>query len=113
MEQVKMIIDSYNNDPHKTLSNLIGFNVSPAMVLNDVELEGFIARKLMYLNLEQEKKKLKIGDIVRVVHEADPSNPFEKIRYRMEPGFFTIKGFKNSMYIVEQEASMDKTMVHF
>jgi hypothetical protein len=127
-EQLEHILKYYNNSPHKTLSNLIGFNVSPAMVLKDVELEGFIARKLMYFNLEQERKKLKIGDIVRVIHEADPKNPFEKIRYRMEPGFFTVKGvpggtdsagrssaagMKNNMYIVERQASTDKSVPWF
>jgi hypothetical protein len=100
-EMITKIIQYYNNFPHKTLSRLIGFNVSPKMVLNDIELEGFIARKLMYLNLEQEKKKLKIGDKVVVIHQKNPKNPFEKIRYTMEPGFFTIKGFKNNLYIVE------------
>jgi hypothetical protein len=112
-EQLGHMLNYNNNFPHKTLSNLIGFNVTPAMVLKDVELEGFIARKLMYFNLEQERKKLKIGDIVRVIHEADPTNPFEKIRYRMEPGFFTVKGMKNNLYIVEREASTVKSVPLF
>jgi hypothetical protein len=97
-EQLEPIIKFINNSPHSTLSRLIGFNVTPKMLLNDIELEGFIARKLMYLNLVQEKKKLKVGNVVKVIHEG---KPFEKIRYRMEPEFFTIMGMKNNMYVVE------------
>jgi hypothetical protein len=79
---------------------LIGFNVSPKMLLDDVELEGFIAKKLMYLNTEQEKRKLAIGDRVTVAHQSEL---FEKRRYSVEPGLYTVIGYKNNMYKVRND----------
>jgi hypothetical protein len=70
------------------------------MLLNDIELEGFIAKKLMYLNLLQERKKYKIGQLVMVAHLK---TLFEKKRYNREPGDFAIDGYKNRMYIVKDD----------
>jgi hypothetical protein len=109
------VLHQYNNRPHRTLSRLIGFNVTPKMLLDDIELEGFIAKKLMYLNLMHEKKKYKIGDAVMVAHMT---GPFEKKRFEMEPGVFKITGYKNRMYIVapsvnrpEDDQSGDKKRI--
>jgi hypothetical protein len=113
-EQLSEVLKYYNERPHKTLSMLIGFNVSPKMLLDDVELEGFIAKKLMYLNTEQEKKKLAIGDRVTVAHQSEI---FEKRRYSVEPGLYTVIGvpgttpdgetpavaYKNNMYKVRND----------
>jgi hypothetical protein len=99
-EQLSEVLKYYNARPHKTLSMLIGFNVSPKMLLDDVELEGFISKKLMYLNTEQEKRKLAIGDRVTVAHQSEL---FEKRRYSVEPGLYTVIGYKNNMYKVRND----------
>jgi hypothetical protein len=100
-EQLAKVLKWYNNRPHRTLSRLAGFNVSPSMLLDDVELEGFIAKKLMFLNLLKEQKRLSIDEPVMVAHKL--TKAFEKKRYNMEPGEFKIVDYKNNMYKVENK----------
>jgi hypothetical protein len=99
---LEQVVHYYNNYPHKTLSNLIGFNVSPHMLLLDLDLEAFIAKKLMSQNLKESKKKLAVGDKVMVGHVT---KKFEKVRFNTEPVMYTIIGYKNNMYIVENKYS--------
>jgi hypothetical protein len=99
-ERLSQIVEHYNNYPHKTLSRLIGFNVSPRMVLFDLELEAFIAKKLFNTNMKERKKKLEIGTNVMLCH---PKKAHEKIRFIMEPGIYTVIDYENGMYEIEAE----------
>jgi hypothetical protein len=92
------VLSFYNHEPHQTLSTLVGFNVSPADLLNDPDLEAFAARSLLHTNLANRHKKFKIGDIVKVYHEV--KDRFEKRRLAMEEGVYRIINLIGNMYEV-------------
>jgi hypothetical protein len=69
----------YNHYPHRTLSQAIGFYVSPAEVKDDFDLEAFIAKKLLLENIENKNKdNLKVGDTVALYNVEDK---FKKRRF--------------------------------
>jgi hypothetical protein len=106
---LSQILHFYNNDPHKTLSRLIGFNVTPKMRLEDLELEAFIVKKLFHANMKEREKKLKIGTKVTLYH---PKEFGKKVRFQMEPGIYTITSYKNGMYeVVEDQDVKNKQVV--
>jgi hypothetical protein len=94
------ILYFYNHKPHRTLSNLTGFDTSPIDLLNDIDLEAIVAKKLLNANLVYENKRFRIGDRVCVYHVV--SNPFEKRRYEMEPGIYKITKRIGNMYKVTE-----------
>jgi hypothetical protein len=107
---LERVLDYYNNWPQQTLSNLIGFYVSPNEVLHDLELEAFIVKKLINQNAKLRKEKmLDIGDKVLVSHMKQ--SLFEKVRFRIEPGVYKIKSFKGKMYEVESLDGKNKMVV--
>ena len=48
---VKAMVNQYNNAPHTTLSNVIGFKVSPLMVQQDINKEEYIVMRINKANI--------------------------------------------------------------
>jgi hypothetical protein len=80
--QMEAIVDKYNTDAHDSLSHLMGFNVSPLQVLEDPELEAFIARKNMAFNFNRKGvRELANGTQVDAfLHTSFGSNKYDVIR---------------------------------
>ena len=97
---MKELVNQYNNAPHKTLSKYAGMEVTPKMVQDDKELEEFIVRRICQQNYEIMHRpgfKLDEGTSVKVYNEKDS---MMKRRSIIQPGRFTVKGFKNGLYQV-------------
>ena len=95
------IVNQYNNAPHKGLSKWAGFKVTPQMVNDDDELEELIVRKITRANyhiMNQSSFKLNEGTNVKVYNETDK---MMKRRSIIQPGKFTVIGFKNGLYQVK------------
>jgi hypothetical protein len=103
-EMMKQLLDYYNNHTHATLSHLIGFNVSPREVLSDRDLEAFIAKRLLPENLVQAENRLKVGDRVKVYHQLN--YPWEKRRFVMKPGKYSITKYIGNMPEVSPARSL-------
>jgi hypothetical protein len=54
---MRLLVEEYNDEPHTTLSQLMGFRVSPNMIVKDYEMEAFISKKLRILNLKMEQQR--------------------------------------------------------
>jgi hypothetical protein len=108
-EQLNEILEKYYNYSfHRTLSQLIGFKVSPADLLFDRDLEGFFVKTLIYLNFRhRDRDKLKIGDKVRVYHQK--KNIFQKAVFEMEPDQYTVTNIINRKYEVTARSDTDPT----
>ena len=95
------IVDQYNHAPHKGLSKYAGFSVTPQMVNDDEELEELIVRRITKANyhiMNQSSFKLNEGTNVKVYNETDK---MMKRRSIIQPGKFTVIGFKNGLYQVK------------
>jgi hypothetical protein len=93
-EQMKIVLKYYNLKPHERLSKLIGFPVCPLEVIDDIDMEALIARKLIQENEDIRKSNtINIGDIVSVYHKP---KPFEKVRYKnnTKPDNYKVIGFE-------------------
>lgn len=100
---MKDLVHQYNNVPHETLSKYAGMKVSPKMVQEDSELEEFIARRICQQNynvMNRDGFKLKNGTPVKIYNEKDS---LMKRRSVIQPGRFTVNGFKNGLYEVINE----------
>ena len=71
---IKEMIRQYNNAPHSTLSQWIGFEVSPLMVQQDKNKEEYIVMKINKSNLQTRMMydfEIPIGSHVKVYNEKD------------------------------------------
>jgi hypothetical protein len=95
--KLEQILTRYNNYPHRTLSQLVGFYVSPREVKEDIDLEALIAKKLLQRNGKlRNEEKLHIGDQVLCYYTVE--SPFEKRRFTTEPEVYTIRK-KSTWYV--------------
>lgn len=97
---MKDLVHQYNIVPHETLSKYAGMKVSPQMVQDDPELEDFITRQIYHENYKVMNSigfRLPEGTSVKVYNEKDS---MLKRRSVIQPGRFTVKGFKNGLYTV-------------
>ena len=95
------LVYQYNNAPHKTLSKLAGFSVSPQQVQDDPELEGFITRRICQENYNIKSSPgfmLENNTNVKVYNQSDN---MMKRRTKIQPGEFVVKGFNNGLFDVE------------
>ena len=97
---MKEIVNQYNNVPHIGLSSYAGFDVTPAMVQNDRQLEDYIVRKICQCNYEVVNTpgyKLRVGTNVKVYNEKDSMS---KRREVIQPGEYVVESIKNGLCIV-------------
>lgn len=99
-DDMRELVQQYNNAPHKTLSKYAGMMVTPNMVQNDPELEEFIVKRICQLNYDIINNKgfrLSEGTPVKLYNERDT---LAKRRSVIQPGKHYIKTFKNGLYEV-------------
>lgn len=99
------LVYQYNNAPHKTLSKLAGFQVSPQQAQDDPQLEGFIVRRICQENYNIKSSPgfiLQNDTNVKVYNQTDR---MMKRRTKIQPGEFVVKGFNNGLYDVEGEVN--------
>jgi hypothetical protein len=92
------IVTLYNNAPHKGLSNIMGFIVTPTMADNDSVLEREIIRRQMITNdtiINSDGFILPIGLTVEVYNERDA---MAKRRTMTKPFTYTVNGFHGGFY---------------
>jgi hypothetical protein len=95
MEKIVML---YNNAPHRGLSQIMKFVVSPTMADNDAELEREIIRRQMIRNeniINSEGFMLPVGTNVAVYNEKDA---MAKRRTVNKPYTYTVNGFHGGFF---------------
>ncbi len=98
---MKHIIYNYNVAPHKTLSKIIGRDVSPNEVANDINLENFIVKKLRQINFNTSSSPgfaLPVNTSVDVYNVKDS---MFKRRSVIKPGSYKVKQREGGLYQVE------------
>ena len=98
---MKFLIKEYNDSPHATLSKYAEAEVSPNDVDGNPQLEDFICNKLMKENVV---KKLRDdwnvnGLSVRCLNE---SGKFDKVKRKLLPGRWNVKGNENGLFVCSQ-----------
>jgi hypothetical protein len=104
MDKIVML---YNNAPHRGLSQIMKFVVSPTMADNDVELEREIIRRQMIMNdniINSDGFMLPVGTKVEMYNEKDAMS---KRRTMSKPYTYTVNGFHGGFY--ELQAPDGKT----
>ena len=102
-EIMNELVDQYNRAPHRTLSELAGFSVSPTDVENDSDLESFIIRRIIQNNYNVKSQpgyQLDAGQKVNVFNEKDT---LMKRRTIVQPGEYTVTGYDNGVYQIQGE----------
>ncbi len=95
------LVNQYNNAPHRTLSELAGYSVSPNDVQKNSNLENFIIRRICQNNFNVKSKpgfKLEENQKVYVYNEKDS---LMKRRAITQPGEYVVKEFVNGVYKIE------------
>ena len=98
---MEILIQEYNNSPHKTLSDIVGRPITPNMVDNDERLEDYIVWTRMRENM---KTKLQddfdiVGQNVRCLNE---SSKFDKVKMKLLPGIWQVVGTDRGLFICRQ-----------
>ena len=98
---MEILIQEYNNSPHKTLSDIVGRPITPNMVDDDERLEDYIVWTRMRENM---KTKLQddfdiVGQNVRCLNE---SSKFDKVKMKLLPGIWQVVGTDRGLFICRQ-----------
>jgi hypothetical protein len=108
-DELKNILTRYNYYPHRTLSQLVGFYVSPIEVKKDIDLEALIAKKLLQRNGKlRNKEELNVGD--KVLRYYAVENPFKKVRFTTDPEVYTIIEKVNGMFGISPSSAETDTV---
>ena len=95
------LVKQYNNAPHRTLSQLAGYSVSPIDVQKNKNLEKFIVRRICQNNYNVKNQpgfELQPNQEVYVYNEKDT---LMKRRSITQPGNYVITGFEDGYYKIE------------
>ena len=98
---MERLIQEYNNSPHKTLSDIVGFPISP----NEVDANKRIEDEIVFNRIRDNLKiKLKndyniIGQNCRCLNE---SSKFDKVKNKLLPGIWKIVGTEHGLFICKQ-----------
>ena len=94
---MNMILEEYNNSPHKTLTSIMKCPITPNMADSNKKLEDEIVFNIMRSNL---KRKLKqdpiIGCYVMVINE---SSKFDKVKTKLLPGIWKVIEYVDGLYV--------------
>ncbi len=98
---MEILIQEYNNSPHKTLSDIVGRPITPNMVDDNERLEDYIVWTRMRDNI---KTKFKddfdiVGRNVRCLNE---SSKFDKVKTKLLPGIWQVVGTDSGLFICMQ-----------
>lgn len=97
-QEMKRLVELYNNSPHATLSYYAGEQVSPLMAQRDPVLEKFIMRRICQENFNvkaQDGYEIPIGEIVKVYNDFDK---FDKRRSMIQPGNYYVSDYRRGLY---------------
>jgi hypothetical protein len=95
---MKQLVQLYNRAPHKTLSKILGFPVTPDIAESDPTIETELIKRLTSKNNEIRSKvgfKLHHGDSVAICNAADS---MLKRGSRVKPELRTVQSFNGILY---------------
>ena len=98
---MEILIQEYNNSPHKTLSDIVGKPITPNMVDNDERLEDYIVWTRMRDNMET-KFKDDFDIVGRNVRCLNESSKFDKVKTKLLPGMWQVAGTDGGLFICRQ-----------
>lgn len=97
---MKIIVEQYNNAPHRMLTTYAGFETTPKMVENNDNLEEYIVKRILQKNFNIKNENgfnLAPGTNVSIYNEKDS---LSKRRSIVQPGNHKIDSFENGYYKV-------------
>ena len=96
------LIDEYNNSVHGTLSNILGREVTPNMVNDNVDLETAIVLHLRRQNfLMENNPDYAVTKTVQVYNDL-PTRDFEKVKSKLIPGNWEYVGREDGLFKLQQ-----------
>jgi hypothetical protein len=107
-EIMKRLFQFYNAAPHRTLSKIIGFDVSPDMAEQDPDLEREIIRRIQARNYAVRSQlgfELPIGCRVYILN---PKDTLLKRRSAVKPYIGVVEGISGSLYLVRTPNGTEK-----
>ena len=94
------LIDEYNNSVHRTLSKILGRQVTPNEVDGNVQLETELVKRIRLENFRMEGSLFyPVGDKVRVYNDADN---MDKVKPKLLPGTWQFVERVNGLYKLKQ-----------
>jgi hypothetical protein len=105
---MKRIVQFYNTAPHKTLSKIMGFEVSPNMAEQDLDLEIEIIRRFQIKNEEIRNQHGFVLDIGSKVYVYNPRDTVNKRRTSIKPYVGVVVGFNGVLYQVRTPNGIQK-----
>lgn len=109
-EKMDLILDYYNNTPHKTLSETIlksepklrpifKYGITPNEVQNIPELEEIFVRECLKHNLYLVKEKENIvGELCRIYNKVEGRDKFKKLRSKLSTEIYKVNSKKGKLY---------------
>jgi hypothetical protein len=108
-EYMRRIVQFYDAAPHRTLSKIMGFDVSPDMAEQDPDLEREIIRRIQARNYAVKSQlgfKLPIGCQVYILN---PKDTLLKRRSALKPYIGVVEGRAGSLYLVRTPNGIEKS----
>jgi hypothetical protein len=105
---MKRIVQFYNTAPHKRLSKIMGFEVSPNMAEQDSDLEREIIRRIQIKNEEIRNQH---GFVLRIgtkVYVHNPRDTLGKRRSSVKPYVGVVVGFNGVLYDIRTPNGIQK-----
>ena len=94
------LIDEYNNSVHRTLTKILGQQVTPNDVDGNVELETELVKRIRLENFRMEGSLFyPIDKTVRVYNDADN---MDKVKPKLLPGTWNFVERVNGLYKLKQ-----------
>lgn len=106
-KDMKVLLELYNNAPHKTLSYYAGRETTPKEVQLKPELEKWIIRRVCQENFNIKKRDgfhINVNDPVKVYNEKDL---LQKRRTLIQPGLYYVAGFEDGYYVIYNPDNLD------
>ena len=110
---MERLIQEYNNSPHKTLSDIVGFPISP----NEVDANKRIEDEIVF-NRIRDNLKIKLKDDYDIIGQRcrclNESGKFDKVKNKLLPGIWKIVGAEHGLFICKQgkyEIKMPRWMI--
>jgi hypothetical protein len=107
-EIMRRICQFYDAAPHRTLSKIMGFDVSPDMAEQDGDLEREIVRRIQTNNYRVRNQygfQLPIGCRVYIYN---PKDVLLKRRAQVKPYIGVVEGVEGSLYLVRTPVGIEK-----
>ena len=99
-ETMNWLIMEYNRSPHVTLSNLLGYDVSPNDVDENLDLETEIVMRIRAQNFAvTNSPEYELNKYVRVYNQA---NAMDKVKPKLLPGKWEVIEQVNGLFKLRQ-----------